>query len=753
MKRSVIYIWIATYLIVWAIPFGFGMLNYYSADVSLQKSIDEINAIAVRSAGNEVERIFLQQSRAIESLSEDECYQRLISMTDEEFAASRDSMTRFVDALSRSLRDSNESIDSVSVFFQNLDTVITSMGFCLKDLYKDAYFSDTALSDKDFQRITAQYHKSMFMRLDRKGSIGNVILFVQSIGKEKSFSNVIVAMNEKSLVNNLIKNKFIADGSFVAFDKDGSTFFSNCEESLCNLVNETIGSADSGIFELVYKNKKYVAAVGKMNVGGRKYVYILERNAFYVKTNALSKLAYGGAFACLLLGMGVVAYAVSKNYKPIKLIMKTVNPEADSEKKKYKNEYDVISHRIMDITDELNSTRKSLKRHIRGIREFELHKIIHGEFSEEMQRFRFDSFMLAYACIDDCSDIFYEGERRGGLSEAKYVIRNILTEMFETVGDVYSIEYDDMIGFVLNFPNEENGSLKCSRLIMRSEEIIKKEFNILFSVLSSNVQHGEIGPAEAYKQICELISYRKSLSEPGTNLSFDDINSSSAESIIYYPILEERRLVNCLQRGEEQESLKCIKEIADKNLSGGAARLYVIKGLQCCIAGTLIKVAANLKTDDEQALERVRDATEILGAGAPHRDMEDFYNKAEQCIKSICSAERTVHNTNESPYVIKAVNYINENYADSSLSLTSIADYLGIHRDYISKLFKLSRNISIPDYVNSIRIKHAALYLQNTELTAAEIAEKVGFNNIQSFNRVFKSAMGVPPGKYRDMTR
>ena len=57
--------------------------------------------------------------------------------------------------------------------------------------------------------------------------------------------------------------------------------------------------------------------------------------------------------------------------------------------------------------------------------------------------------------------------------------------------------------------------------------------------------------------------------------------------------------------------------------------------------------------------------------------------------------------------------------------------------------------MSISDYINQVRMKHAALLLKETDLTVKEITEKIGITNSQYFFVLFKKYSGLSPAKYR----
>lgn len=96
----------------------------------------------------------------------------------------------------------------------------------------------------------------------------------------------------------------------------------------------------------------------------------------------------------------------------------------------------------------------------------------------------------------------------------------------------------------------------------------------------------------------------------------------------------------------------------------------------------------------------------------------------------------------------KALEMIYCNYSDS-ITVENAALACGYCVSNFCKLFKDITGASFHQYLNNFRIKNAEYLLTETELSAEQISEMVGFADIKTFYRVFKSATGVTPGKYR----
>ena len=96
------------------------------------------------------------------------------------------------------------------------------------------------------------------------------------------------------------------------------------------------------------------------------------------------------------------------------------------------------------------------------------------------------------------------------------------------------------------------------------------------------------------------------------------------------------------------------------------------------------------------------------------------------------------------------LNYVNQNYLDNSLCLTSVADYLQTSIYTVSRLFKEATGIGFKEYIINKRVQRACQLLSSSHMSVAEIAAACGFDDADYFTIVFKRKFGMPPTKYRD---
>lgn len=103
--------------------------------------------------------------------------------------------------------------------------------------------------------------------------------------------------------------------------------------------------------------------------------------------------------------------------------------------------------------------------------------------------------------------------------------------------------------------------------------------------------------------------------------------------------------------------------------------------------------------------------------------------------------------------IIKNItHYIATNYKEQ-LNLQTIAEKFQLSTYYLSRLFKRINNMSMTEYVNSVRLREAKVLLESTNLHIEEISEAVGYNTTTHFTRTFKTGTGTSPQTYRKLYR
>ncbi|MFT3704458.1 MAG: substrate-binding domain-containing protein [Agriterribacter sp.] len=103
------------------------------------------------------------------------------------------------------------------------------------------------------------------------------------------------------------------------------------------------------------------------------------------------------------------------------------------------------------------------------------------------------------------------------------------------------------------------------------------------------------------------------------------------------------------------------------------------------------------------------------------------------------------------------VNHLNavieNNIANESFSVEDICRDMRISRIQLYRKVKSTLNTSVNDHILHMRIQRAKQYLQNDELSIAEIAYKTGFSTASYFSTTFKKYTNENPKAYKEKFR
>ena len=156
------------------------------------------------------------------------------------------------------------------------------------------------------------------------------------------------------------------------------------------------------------------------------------------------------------------------------------------------------------------------------------------------------------------------------------------------------------------------------------------------------------------------------------------------------------------------------------------------------------------------AIENGLDAHESFTIGDAYmRKVENCTNISELPIyfhdlaRKFQNALNTSKQKNYSRPIYKALHYI-ENNLSRKFTLSDVAEYVGLHRTYLSKLFKSEMKINFADHVLNRRIDEAKFYLKHSNYTLTEISDILAFSSKSYFYKCFKKHTKATPKEYRN---
>jgi len=98
--------------------------------------------------------------------------------------------------------------------------------------------------------------------------------------------------------------------------------------------------------------------------------------------------------------------------------------------------------------------------------------------------------------------------------------------------------------------------------------------------------------------------------------------------------------------------------------------------------------------------------------------------------------------------ILDAIRYIQLNLKEN-LTVACLAKRANLNQDYFSRLFFQYAGQRPLTYLHEKRIERAQYLIATTHLSYSEIAERIGFENLPHFSKIFKKVTSLTPGEYR----
>ncbi len=99
-------------------------------------------------------------------------------------------------------------------------------------------------------------------------------------------------------------------------------------------------------------------------------------------------------------------------------------------------------------------------------------------------------------------------------------------------------------------------------------------------------------------------------------------------------------------------------------------------------------------------------------------------------------------------YINRAKDYL-WCFQHENITVSALADYLGIDRSYLTFLFKKHVGVTPKEYILNLKMNQACHRLLDTEYSISQIANALGYEDLFVFSRAFKKIKGVSPSTYR----
>lgn len=134
-------------------------------------------------------------------------------------------------------------------------------------------------------------------------------------------------------------------------------------------------------------------------------------------------------------------------------------------------------------------------------------------------------------------------------------------------------------------------------------------------------------------------------------------------------------------------------------------------------------------------------------------NLDEVAERMHDSFGFICNVMSNQRDSYGRRQAMLAMDYIEKNYADSSVTLNSVCTALAMSTSYFSSVFKNHTGETFIEALTKKRMEKAKVLLEQGKLKTYEIAEAVGYSDAHYFSISFKKAVGKTPTEYAKEVR
>lgn len=284
-------------------------------------------------------------------------------------------------------------------------------------------------------------------------------------------------------------------------------------------------------------------------------------------------------------------------------------------------------------------------------------------------------------------------------------------------------------------------------------EALQKELNISLFMAAGDVTDDFSGIHRSYemaqKKIKEkraeekrILALRNQETEQELNTRFDDV----------YGEYDFKLLIKEIRNGDSEKAqteLQAILQSSSRRLQSAdmmKLQLFYMNFINRIAGACLPECEAYA---DELAMQCMTVMRELIYIG---RDtiVTEMWDCLRKFVEKLVEVYQENNGKRKHWMIDQVLQYVEENY-NTALSTRDIAGRFFMNTSYFSKLFHEQMGCTFSNYLINVRVEKAKMMLTQTNMKLYDIAEAVGYTNVQYFSTIFKEKEGLTPSAFRQM--
>lgn len=491
----------------------------------------------------------------------------------------------------------------------------------------------------------------------------------------------------------------------------------------------------------------YTVSLADSSIGGWTYVSLQPEHAMLDKLQTTRNLSW--ALLVLVLVLGVLgAYTLSRhNYKPVENLMAALRKQSVLLREwaeEDETEFHLIERSVTDIARSMVTVRDLLHEELPRIQESMLMQLLknavpdYPAFKNTLADLGillpYEKFAVAVVRPAVPEQMSLEDQAIANVVLKEQPIRFIPRE----IAYAAVMPQSDTLAVILN-SREPDFEEQAHRALLLLLEHMRDDFSQMWSVCVSKTTAGMEKVPHAYYTAVQS-------QNPNPNGGLFPVAEQSGSWRVEQSLEEISSLLqNYIATGNVDSALALLREKTKTNIQGKSLELHYVRGYFI----SLLNMVMNAYVLEDPSVLRLdgADPLQLLFLQETASEME---NTVETVVIRLCGQVRQNQKGHAAQLTGQILSFLQDEYANSDLTLSYVAEHFYITPSYLSTFFKENVGDTFLTYLTRLRLDRAKELIRTTNLSMGDIAAQVGYASGNTFTRIFKKAERITPTQYRE---
>jgi two-component system response regulator YesN len=488
---------------------------------------------------------------------------------------------------------------------------------------------------------------------------------------------------------------------------------------------------------VIVSGEKYVVVHSQSGSSGLQQVLFLTHAMLYRRLSMMLRI-YIYSYLLLVIAGILVAFMISlRRYR----ILASMLEQQTNDDRSYKDVYDQISGSIENMHHSNMELESRLKRQEPLLQVMMFERLLRSGFRDasDMQQ-KMNDFGISLP-LGGCMVIIARLDTSMQEDESIEIIRaewlKLLMRGFASAERIIFLSRDQYAVLVSCKKDNKNTADRVRCIAENISEQIKAQYNCtaLFGIgtvyqdwMFAYISFEEAEAAlNMYGCADKVVCTFDRTDMPGNRLCFS--------------VDMEQRLIKAIQQGDADDAEK----VLDVLFNDARMNVYSADIIACSIVNVILRLlTSSRQVSMDEYHERVRQLYAVCQCRTPEEFRKELVSEVKAVAKIIRINESYVEHTK---LIDRIMNYIREWFSHPDLSLTMVGGEFTMSEKKLSRFFKEQTGMTFTAYVENMRMKAAMDMLLNSQKKVIDIAQQVGYTNVNTFYKAFRRVYDLSPSE------